>query len=413
MLAKNILILSLVHLVRLLLPLLLIPLLANRISGGEFGVYMYALSFAAWLAIFVEYGFNISSTREIASSAVLEKIRAVIIGTQSAKWLLVVATTPLLLIAIYLIPVFDGKKYWAVTGWVLGVFSALAPIYYFQGKENLKLVGVVETVSGFSTVLAVYFTVKSSADFYLLPLILVVARGTSSAVMSWWMLRQVGLRPAQGFDLQMGKKTLYGAFHLFVFQGAVGFYTSFNVVFLGFFCSPAQVGIYAAAERLMRAGLGFIGQFSNAIFPRLNALKSSSNANMEKLRSRLLIIFLLIGIAGMGAALLLAPPVVHYLFSADHAEIERVIKVLSLVVPAIALSNVLGFQYLLVDRHERVFNMIIGAAAVANIGFGYFLIQAYGVRGMAISWVVVEWLITLALLAVVMYLKSRARSRVH
>ena len=83
MLAKNILILSLVHLVRLLLPLLLIPLLANRISGGEFGVYMYALSFAAWLAIFVEYGFNISSTREIASSVAPEKIRTVIIGTQS------------------------------------------------------------------------------------------------------------------------------------------------------------------------------------------------------------------------------------------------------------------------------------------------------------------------------------------
>ena len=163
----------------------------------------------------------------------------------------------------------------------------------------------------------------------------------------------------------------------------------------------------------MRAGLGFIGQFSNAIFPRLNALKSTSNVSMEKLRSRLLLIFLLVGIAGMGAALWLAAPVVQYMFNADHAEIESLIKVLSLVVPAIALSNVLGFQYLLVDRHERVFNMIIGAAAMFNIGCGYFLIQSYGVRGMAVSWVTVEWLITLSLMAVVWYFRKAGKSLSH
>lgn len=117
---------------------------------------------------------------------------------------------------------------------MLGVISALAPIYYFQGKENLKLVGVVETLAGLATVLAVYFAVKGSADFYLLPVILLLVRGMASAVMTAWMMRHVGLRMVDSLDLQMGKKTLVSAFNLFVFQGAVGFYTSFNVVFLGF-----------------------------------------------------------------------------------------------------------------------------------------------------------------------------------
>lgn len=127
---------------------------------------------------------------------------------------------------------------------------------------------------------------------------------------------------------------------------------------------------------------------------------------MERLRSRLLLIFLAIGLVGMVAAMWLAAPVASYLFRADHSEIQSVLTVLALVVPAIALSNVLGFQYLLVDRHERIFNIIIGAAAVANIVFAYFLIQAKGVQGMAMSWVLVEWLITLSLLAVVMYFKK-------
>lgn len=406
MLAKNILILSLVHVIRLILPLLIIPLLTRRIDAGEFGIYMYTISFAAWLSIFIEYGFNISSTREVASSARGEEIWRIVKGTQSAKVLLSTMALPLLLIAAIFIPVFQGHFYWACAAWVLGFLSALSPIYYYQGKEKLRMVGITEAGSGLLTLVAVYFLINSTADFYRLPLIMAIARLISFAVLTAGMYREIGTQSGQLFDFQDGWRALRTGFDIFVFQGAVSFYTSFNVVFLGFFCSPIQVGAYAAAERLMRAGLGFITQFSNAIFPRLNSLRMDQNLKMEQMRKAVLGGFLVIGLLGMLVTWWAAPVIALYLFPASHTEVNEIVRILALLIPAIALSNVLGFQYLLVDRKERLFNRIIGFAAVLNIVLAYCLVNVWQVRGMAFSWVAVEWVVTL-LLAISVFLLSK------
>lgn len=397
MLLRNILILSLVHVVRLVLPLLLIPVLTKRIAADDFGVYMYAMSFAAWLAIFIEYGFNISSTREIACANKEEQVSSIVAGTQAAKILLIFITIPFLFFAAFLIPVFDGHVFWAVAAWLLGILTALSPIYYFQGREKLKIVGYVEVLSGAIMLCAVYFMIQGTEDFYLLAFIVLAARVLSLIILNWKMYsgKNIGFRNL--FDFSVGIDKLKSGFNIFIFQTAVSLYTSFNVVFLGFFCSPVQVGIYASAERLMRAGIGFMGQFSNAIFPRLNALNAENPLKMKKLRTRVLIGFSALGVCGMLLTWLIAPTIVHYMFAEHAGAVLEIMEILALIVPAIALSNVLGFQYLLVDRREKVFNVIISCAAVINVVMAYFMILHYQTKGMAISWVIIEWLITIVI----------------
>ncbi len=270
------------------------------------------------------------------------------------------------------------------------------------------MVGVTEACSGLLTLVAVFFLINGTADFYLLPLIMSVSRFMSFAILTAGMYREIGATSADLFDLKDGKQSLKAGFDIFVFQGAVSFYTSFNVVFLGFFCNPVQVGAYAAAERLMRAGLGFITQFSNAVFPRLNSLRMSNNVKMEQLRRAVLAGFLIIGLLGSATTWWAAPVIALYLFPASHLEVSEILRILALLVPAIALSNVLGFQYLLVERQEKLFNRIIGFAAVLNILLAYGLVKLWQVRGMAYSWVAVEWVVTL-LLALSVFLLARKR----
>jgi PST family polysaccharide transporter len=387
----------LVHVVRLVLPLLLIPVLTKRIAADDFGVYMYAMSFSAWLAIFIEYGFNISSTREIACAAEDGQVTSIVAGTQAAKLLLVVATIPLLFFAAYLIPIFDGHIFWAAVAWLLGVLTALSPIYYFQGREKLKIVGYVEVLSGAIMLGAVYVMIHGSEDFYLLAFIVLAARMLSLLILNWRMYSGKNLGLKDLFNFADGIDKLKIGFNIFIFQAAVSLYTSFNVVFLGFFCSPVQVGIYASAERLMRAGIGFMGQFSNAIFPRLNALNAKDPLQMKKLRTKVLIGFSILGVCGMLLTWLIAPKIVRYMFAEHADDVQEIVAILALIVPAIALSNVLGFQYLLVDRREKIFNIIISCAALINIIMAYFLIIHYQIKGMAISWVTIEWVITIVI----------------
>lgn len=410
MLAKNIIILGLVYAIRLILPLMVIPILTRRIMAEDFGVYMYAISFAAWLSIFVEYGFNISATREIASSNSKMEILSVITGTQSAKFLLVLATLPVLLATVFIVPVFEGNMYWAITAWLLGILMALTPIYYFQGRETLKIVGVAEIIFGALTLTSVYFLIHGPEDFYRLAIIVLLARFSSTVVLSCRMYDECDVRISGIFNLKGGLTHLKNGFHLFIFQGAVSLYTSFNVVLLGFYCSPVQVGAYASAERLMRAGIGFLGQFSNAIFPRINSLKLKFPEKVKNFRLQVLGGFFLIGLLGMVLTLGFGPIIVTYMFPSMAAQVTDVLKILSLVVPAIALSNVLGFQYLLVDRHEKIFNMIIACAAIINIVMAYFLVKMYQEKGMAVSWVIIEWIIVFAIVLMIFILQRRKKA---
>jgi PST family polysaccharide transporter len=395
---RNIIILSLVQVVRLILPLLVLPILIHKVGQDKFGIYMYTLAFSAWLGVFAEYGFNISATRSISSALDIAIVKSVVRGVQSAKFILMIASLPVLVGAIYLVPMFSENVYWACAAWALALLGAFVPTYYFQGRQNLGMVGIVEAVSGCITLTGIYFLIDSEAQFYRVPLILLVARFIPFGVLTVIMCRQIHAPVFDRIDLTAGVHSLRDGFHIFIFQSAVSFYTSFNVVFLGFFCTPTQVGAYAAAERLIRAGLGFMAQISNAIFPRINALKSIDKLKMQKLRILVLIAFGGLGIIGAAGTWLFGPWVVQKIFPGDFTETSKVLTVLAFVIPAIALSNVLGMQYLLVDRREKLFNTVIGCAAVFNLILAFVLVRQYGVAGMATTWVVTEWLILAALI---------------
>src|SRR5512134_3862244 len=50
----------------MLLPLIAVPYLARVLRPEGWGLVVFAQSFAGWLSLLLEYGFNLSATREIA-----------------------------------------------------------------------------------------------------------------------------------------------------------------------------------------------------------------------------------------------------------------------------------------------------------------------------------------------------------
>jgi O-antigen/teichoic acid export membrane protein len=181
-------------------------------------------------------------------------------------------------------------------------------------------------------------------------------------------------------------------------------------VYLGFFCSPLQIGAYASAERLIRAGTGFIGQTSVAIFPRLNSLRTKKSANLDAVRVRALLAIAMLGFVGMAFSWGIAPWIAEFFPAGNVHEVASLLRAMSFLIPAIAMSNVLGFQFLVVDRHEKTFNRIILAAAVVNLLLASTFVIGYGPYGVAFSWVVTEWLIALMCAALVLHYRSNSQT---
>jgi len=354
---------------------------------------MYTISSAIWLSILIEYGFNIYSTREIASGNQEGSIR-VIIGTQSAKVLISIALLPVYFILSTQFGIFKNNELWAIFSWLLAIFIGISPIYYFQANEKLKTVAFTELISSGILLISVFGVVKNDENLILLAFLLIFTRFLAILFLTHLMMAETKLRWVKIFNLNIGLEYLKKAFHFFIFQGAISLYTSFNVVLLGMFSlSPIEVGEYASAERLIKAGLGFIGPLSQGIFPRLNKIKAQGGHGLKSIRRYALLAFLFIGFGGMALTLIFSRFITSILFSQDAIEISVILNILSLVIPAIALSNLFGFLHLVVERKEKSFNKIIFVAAIVNLFLSYFMIVNYGARGLAVGWVIIEWMI--------------------
>jgi PST family polysaccharide transporter len=409
-LISNIFMLCIVHAMRLIVPLVVLPVLARRLTGEQYGLYMFVTSLSVWFGLFVEYGFAISGTRDVSSATTSRAVRESVEGIQSAKMLLAIALIPFSIIAAMVLPPLHGHEGWAAVAWALAVLTGLSPVYYFQGKEELKLAGLTELSAGIGFLGASLLLIRSAEDFASLPVLLILTRFVVTGTLSYRMGKTVGfsavLRPAW----QRGCAALKGGFDFFLFQAAVSLYTSFNVVYLGFFCSPLQIGAYASAERLIRAGTGFIGQTSVAIFPRLNSLRTKKSANLDAVRVRALLAIAMLGFVGMAFSWGIAPWIAEFFPAGNVHEVASLLRAMSFLIPAIAMSNVLGFQFLVVDRHEKTFNRIILAAAVVNLLLASTFVIGYGPYGVAFSWVVTEWLIALMCAALVLHYRSNSQT---
>lgn len=400
MLFINILAANLAYVARLFAPLLLLPVLSHHLDAATYGVYMYAMAVAQWLSLVIEFGFNLSATRRISAAQGVEEIVGIVSETQDARYTLALAAGVPALAMLFWSPQFAAAPEWAVVAWIYGALIALVPQYYFQGMHRLRDVATMELAGAAVTLALVAAFVTGPNQALVLPVLILVPRIFTTVFLTRRMRRMLGPKvDASGYSFVRARRSLSSGLGLFKFQIYVSLYTSFNLILAGHFFSAAEIGAYASADRIMRAGLGFFGQISAAIFPKFVAMRASGHQGLHRARLFAVVGMFSLGIVGAVTVWLAAPVLAKLLFGKVHELAQEILRIEAAVVPAIAISSVLSFHYLLVDGRDRSLSRVVMTAAAINVPLCIYLMSHQGVQGGAILWVVVEWSITIALLA--------------
>ena len=152
------------------------------------------------------------------------------------------------------------------------------------------------------------------------------------------------------------------------FCSAVSLYTTANALILGAVASPLSVGYDSGAERIARGVINLINPVSQSLFPRLSRLIVT-----EQRKAIMLVRLSLAMMAAFGLIVGLtlfagAPLIVRILLGRGYEAAVLPLRILSLLVPSVALSNVLGMQWMLPLGMDKEFNRIIISAGVINVG---------------------------------------------
>lgn len=265
---QNALSLFTVQIARYVLPLITIPYLARVLSPEAWGLVIFAQASAQWLIVMLDYGFNLSATREIArhrdNPQHIPEIIASVIG---AFGLLLLGSGLVVLAMGLYVPTFRTHLDYLIWAWLIAIAQGVAPLWYFQGIEKLQLPAMVDLgVRTFASI-ATFVWIKTSNEGWKVLALQALASLLAAGIMLVWMYCEIPWRFPR---LTSAFTALRMGWSMFLFQSSASLYTTANTFILGLLVSVEQVAFYGGAERITRSILSLMGPLSQAMFPRMS-----------------------------------------------------------------------------------------------------------------------------------------------
>lgn len=373
-------------------PLITIPYLARVLGASGWGMVAFAQALGSYVALVGEYGFSLSATREVARHRQdREKLTHILAGVLGAKIVLAVASLLVAIVVRYWVPLFREHPILLWWGMFWALAKAFSMLWFFQGFERMKLVATLDISGQALATAGIFILVHRPDDGWLVLAVQGLGYFLSFAVGLALAYRQLPFRLP---TLSSVWEALRMGWTMFLFRSSVSLYTVGNAFILGLFVSPQFVGYYAGAEKISKAGFGLLNPISQTLYPRLVHMVHHARDRAVRL-ARIGVAVMGLGGLAMGAVVFFfAPLLVRIILGDGFGPAVPVLRILCLLPPLIALSNVFGIQWMLPLGMDRPFNTIILIAGAINIVLAVILAPLFGELGMAWAVVVAETFVT-------------------
>ncbi|WP_041639585.1 oligosaccharide flippase family protein [[Mannheimia] succiniciproducens] len=259
--------LTVLQIVNYALPLLTLPYLVRVLDVETYGLVMFAQSFILFFNILVDFGFNLSATKEVSihrddKNKLIEIYSSVMV----IKFLLILSSFIILSIIIFSFERFSLNKgvYFLSFLWVIG--QALFPVWYFQGIEKMKYITIVNIIAKFLFTGCIFLFVKENADYLLIPLFnglgILIAALVALWIVHVSLKQKVTWQPLSKLWIYFKESSTF-----FLSRASLTMYTSANAFVLGIFSNNTIVGYYSIADQLYKALQAFYTPLSQVLYP--------------------------------------------------------------------------------------------------------------------------------------------------
>lgn len=378
---------------RFVSPLLLYPLLTRTLGLDGFGLYATAYSLALTLSVVVEYGFNLSGTRDVALSKTSRERGEIASKITAAKALLAPVAALLGWGASLMNSTFVAAPGLISLSIVLGIGQGATAFWYFQGVRKILTAVSLEIGGALAALVGIVLMVHRPADVGMALAMQLVGAWVSVALGTALMFREA---PAQPMSLWGVLAALRDGFPLFITRAAITIYTSASVFILGMVAGAVQAALYGAVERVTSALISLYRPLSAIVMPRVAVLLTTDRGKAFRLARIVLAGSAALFCLAAAVVALGAPMVVHYAFGSRFSGAAGVLQILVFTLPIIAVSQVLGVHLMVPLRFDRTVAVVIVLGGLVNLALALALGRMGGAMGMAWARLGTEAFITAA-----------------
>ncbi|WP_299761768.1 oligosaccharide flippase family protein [uncultured Dokdonia sp.] len=378
--AGNYIALLLIQGANIILPLLTLPYLIRTIGTERFGLVMIAQAIGVFLTIIVDFGFNISATREVSLLRNdKEKLSQLYWNVFYIKSILLLITFLVVVVLITTISRFKAEAFVYILSFGMVLGQAIFPTWFFQGIEKMKVITFINVLAKILFTIAVFLFILNPSDYELVPLFNGGGFIISGIIGLIYSLKFVNFKKP---DYNQIKSLTKDTSSLFVSNFATSLYTSGNTFILGMLGGDAIAGIYSSMEKLVLALKNVFVPLYQAIFPWL------ATKGPKEMRSFIKKMTLPIGLIGLIITITIvciAKPLLHFIY--DDPKIDNysyIFQILALIALFSALNMLLVSLYYPAAKYynKRMYALVAGG--LFNLCMALIIGYYYGITGIAI-----------------------------
>lgn len=368
-------------------PLVTTPYLSRTIGAEGNGLFTYTQSIANYFVLFAQLGITNYGVREIAKCGDDRVARSRTfwnLFAMNLAWGCVVTAAYL----VYSLTLGSANLLLSLIWlcWVVG--SVVDVTWLLNGCQEFKVPMMRSACTRLAGTAFIFLFVHNKGDTWAY-VTAIAAPYLANALLVWpFVNRYVDwTRPTMQGALAHLKPNLV----LFVPVIAISLYTLLGRVMLGAMAGMEQVGLYDYSEKVSKMPLAVVTALGAVVLPKMTEVISSGKHEEAKGLVQETMWFMEAMAMGLTFGIIgVVTEFVPVFFGAGYAECVPLMTILSVIIPLICATNVIGVQYLVPSGRDKQYTISVLFGALVNIVINVVAIPRYGALAAAIATVAAE-----------------------
>ena len=375
----------------IIMPIITTPYLARTLGPEGTGIYSFTISIVTYFISFGSLGIAMYGQREIAYVQDDIKKRSKVFYELI---LLRLFTMSISILVFYIIYGIRGEYaiYYRIL--LLEMLAYCVDIsWFFQGIEQFKKTATRNTFVKILSVISVFIFVKTrdDVDKYLLIYVFTTLFGN----VSLWLGLKKYIQGVSFRELKIFSQ-IKPTIAMFIPQIAIQIYTVLDKTMIGAILGDmSEVGYYEQTQKIVKVLLTIITSLGAVMMPRI--AKCFADGNNEQIKAYMDKTFRFVYMLAFPlifGLITVSDNFVPIFYGAGYDKVKILLKIMSLIIVFIGLSNVTGSQYLLSTKRQKQFTISVICGAITNAILNFILIKYFKSVGAVIATVIAEFIVT-------------------
>ncbi|EOT5499718.1 TPA: flippase [Citrobacter koseri] len=377
-----------------LFPLITFPYVSRVLNPEGTGKVAFAYSIVSYFSILAAFGvanYGIRACAQVRDNK--DKLSKTVHEIITINIFLMVIVYALYFLIVYVVPELRvEKKLFFISGLNI-LFTIIGFEWLYKGVEQYYYITIRSLVFKLIAFFLIFLCIKSQEDYSTYAFIIIFATVGSGIVNLYNLKKVIYIKRYSGYNI---RKHIQPMATFFIITIAVAFYVYVSVAMLGFVQGNTEVGYYNAAYRIKDVMVSIITALGAVLLPRLsyyveNNMQDKFNDVIEKSMKFIFIMSLPL----VFFCIIFAKPAVLILAGPAYEGSILPLKILSVIIFIVGVSNLTGIQMLIPLKQEKYLCYSVIFAAIINMILNIMLMPHLGAVGTAISVAIAELCILL------------------